>query len=102
MFISETKRKNGFVGSVCKKLGWKERWYVVDPIGKSAGLLLGWFEDVTIHQIFSSRFSLEVEFETVDTKGKMWAVFIYASNKEKDHMDQWNDLWSKKGQWGSR
>lgn len=96
MFISGKKRKKGFVGSVCKKKGWKGRWFVVDLIGKSDGLLLGWTEEVTIHQIISSMFSLEVEFETIDTKGKMWEVFVYANNKEKDRMDQWHELWSKK------
>lgn len=102
VFISEKKKKKGFVGSVCKKMGWKDRWFVLDPIGRSAGLLLGWTEEVNTHQIISSRFSLEVEFETIDKKGKMWEVFVSASNKEKDRMDQWHELWSKKGQWGSK
>lgn len=92
VFISEIKRKKGFVGSVYKKLGFKNRWYVENPIGKSAGLLLGWSKDVTIHQIISSGFSIEVELEPADTKGKIWAVFVYTSNKEKEHLDQWHEL----------
>lgn len=53
IFLSETKRKRGFVGSICKQLGWKDRWYAVDPVGKSGGLLVGWSEEVKIHQIVS-------------------------------------------------
>lgn len=40
MFIYETKRKKGFVGTVGKKMGWRDRWFVVDPIGKSGGRIL--------------------------------------------------------------
>lgn len=62
---------------------------MVDPREKSGGLLLGWSDDGTIYQIHTSQFSIEVELETSEfivhslTNGKMWAVFIYASNKEK-------------------
>lgn len=41
VFLCETKRRKGFVGSVCRKLGWGDRWYEVDPEGRSGGLLLG-------------------------------------------------------------
>lgn len=40
MFISETKRKKGFVGTVGKKMGWGDRWFVVDSIGKSGERML--------------------------------------------------------------
>lgn len=102
VFLSETKRKQGFVGSVCKKLGWKDRWYAVDPIGRSASLMVGWSVDVTVHQVISSRFSIEMEVETADTNGKLWVIFVYASNKERERIDQWNELWLKKNTWGTR
>lgn len=71
IFVSETKRKQGFVGTVCKKLGWGDRWMVVNPVGRSGGLLLGWADGVTIHQVRTSSFCMEVEFETRETNGKM-------------------------------
>lgn len=48
IFLCETKRKRGFVGTVCENLGWGDRWEAVNPIGKSGGLLLGWGNDVIV------------------------------------------------------
>lgn len=96
MFVSETKRKKGFVGTVCKKLGWGDRWFVVDPIGRSGRLLLGWNDEVLVYQIRSSAFSLEVELETSETNGKMWTILVYASNKERVRAEQWEELWTKR------
>ena len=87
--------------SVCKKLGWGDRWFTVEPKGKSGGLLLGWEREVSVHQIINTKFSIEVEFETVDIRGKTWAVFVYASNKEGVRKEQWKELLSRKGSWGS-
>lgn len=86
--MCETKRKKGFVGTVCKKLRWNDRWAVVDPIGKSGGLLLSWSEEVIVYQIRSSNFYIDVEFETLETNGRMWATFVYTSNKEKGRAEQ--------------
>lgn len=94
------KRKYGFVNTVCKKLGWGDRWYWVDLIRKSGGLLLGWGSDVTIHQIRSTNFSSEVGVEALGSEGKMWAIFVYACNKEKTRMDQWQELLDRKRDWG--
>lgn len=63
MFICETKRKKYFVGTACKKIGWDDRWIIVDSIGKSGGLLLCWGKDISIYQIITTSFSIEVEFE---------------------------------------
>lgn len=57
--------------TICKNLGWEERWFVVNPIGRSGGLLLGWDRNVTIYQIRNTTFSIEVEFETTNSRGKM-------------------------------
>lgn len=83
IFICETKRTKGFVGTVCKNLGWGDRWFAVDPLGRSGGLLLGWDKEVTIFQIREISFSLEIDFETSQLESRMWAVFIYASNDER-------------------
>lgn len=88
MFICETKRKRGFVSTVCKNLGWGDRWEVVNPIGNSDGLLFGWGKDITIHQIIITDFSMEVELESPETEGRVWAVFLYTSNKENVRKEQ--------------
>lgn len=53
---------------------------------------MGWDKDVTVHQIVNTSFSIEVEFETSDSGGKMWAIFVYLSNKEKQRKEQWGEL----------
>lgn len=45
-------------------------------------MLEGWGNDVTVHQILGNLYSVEV------TKGKIWAIFIYASIKEKLRSEQ--------------
>lgn len=102
IFLCETKRKHGFVGTVCKKIGWDDRWYAVEPRGRSGGLLLEWNSEVIIYQIISSSFCIEVEFETPHSKGKVWGVFVYASHVESVRAEQWQELWDKKGRWGNR
>lgn len=86
---------------MCKKIGWGDRWFAVDPFGKSEGLLLGWGMDVTIHQIRSTNFSIEVDFEIPGSVARMWAVFVYASNKNSVRLAQWQELTERKKDWGS-
>lgn len=57
---------------------------------------------MTVYQIVSSEFSIEVDFETMETQGIIWAIFVYANNKEKVRAEQWQELWTKSGQWGSK
>lgn len=45
--------------------------FVVDPDGRISGLLLGWDKGVTIFQIRNTLFSIEIEFETSDSGGKI-------------------------------
>lgn len=49
IFLCETKWRRGFVGTVCKNVDWKDRWFVVELDGRSGGLLLGWDKDVIVH-----------------------------------------------------
>lgn len=69
-----------------------DRWSVMDPVGMSVGLLLSWTKEVNVYQIKSLTFSLEIEFEMPETNGRIWAVFVYASNKEKVRTEQWEEL----------
>lgn len=50
----------------------------------------------------NTTFGIEVEFETADSRGKLWGVFVYASNKDGIRKDQWMELLQRNAQWGSR
>lgn len=101
-FICETKRRREFVSKVCSQLGWEDRWFSVDPMGKSGGLLVGWGNGVTIYQIQHTSFSFEIEFEAAGSNGKMWAGFLYASIKDKERHDHWQHLLLGSRNWGDR
>lgn len=73
---------------------------VVNPMGRSGRLLLGWADGVVIHQVRKLSFCMEVEFETRKTKGNMWAIFVYASNKGTERAEQWEELCRRKRDWG--
>lgn len=62
-------------------------WYAVEPNGRSGGLLLGWGFGVTIHQIMHTTYTIEVEFASSETIGKVWAFFVYASIRDRDRKE---------------
>lgn len=76
MFICKTRRQKCFIGTVCRKLGWGERWHAIQLVRKSGELLLGLGNEFTIHHIQSTSYRIEVEFETADTKGEC-GLFCY-------------------------
>lgn len=82
-FISETKQKRGFVNTVCKRLNCGNRWEVVDPVGKSRGLLVCWREGVNICQRLKSDFCFEMEVEGERFKERCWVIFVYISTDVK-------------------
>lgn len=74
------------MGTACKKIGWDDRWIIVDSIGKSGGLLLCWGKDVSIFQIITTSFSIKVEFEAPESRGKMWVVFFIPLIRKESEM----------------
>lgn len=55
------------MSNMCKKIEWGDRWKAIGPTGRSGGLLVGWETDITIHQIISIEYSIEVELESAET-----------------------------------
>lgn len=80
-------------------MGWGERWHAIQLVRKSGELLPGLGSEVTIHHIQSTSYCIEVEFETVGTKGRIWAIFLYGSIKERTRTEQWQELWTRKRKW---
>lgn len=60
VFICETKKAKGFMGTVCRKLNFGERWTVRDPVGKKGGMLVAWRENVQVQVISSTKFCMEL------------------------------------------
>lgn len=67
---------------------------------RSGGLLLGWGENITIHNIQENAFCVEVEFEGAETNGKMRAIFVYVSTRDRTRSEQWQELIRRSQQWG--
>lgn len=38
IFLCKTKQSRGYVGSVCKKLKFGNRWETSDPVGRKGGV----------------------------------------------------------------
>lgn len=54
-----------------------------------------WGNEVIRHWILDNSFCMEVEFELVETKVRMWATFVYAGIKDRTRAEQWQDLLMK-------
>lgn len=72
-----------------------------EPIGLSGGLLLCSSEHTTVHQIVNN-FGFEVEFETPDSGGKCWGIFVYIRPIFQVRQDQWSYLQDNKANWGDK
>lgn len=99
VFLCETKKKNAFVRTVCKNLKFQSRWVAVEPEGQSGGLLLCWSKDTIVYHIVTSSFGIEVEFETQESKGKCWGVFLHISSSNEIEASQWEYLLDQKRKW---
>lgn len=90
------------MGIVCKNLGWGDRWLAMNPNERSEGLLMRWDRNVTIYEIKHNSFSIKVDFESANSKGRLWGIFVYASNKERVREGQQEELLARRDNQGSR
>lgn len=78
-FFCETKNKNAFVQTVCRKLKRITSWKTVEPRGFCGGLLLGWSDKVVVKQVVSADFCFEVEFKAPSIPQSCWGIFVHAN-----------------------
>lgn len=74
----------------------------MNHMGLSGRMLVGWNKDVTVHQIQHTDISIEIEFELLESGGRIWAIFVYASTNDRVRVEQWKELQDRKIQWGNR
>lgn len=96
VLLVKQNRKKMFVSTVCKKLGVKERWNVINPSERRGGLLVFWGETIQVHQIIKLDFCMELEIEGEGFEGKCWLIFIYASTYLCTMKMQWDVLLEKR------
>lgn len=82
VFLYETKKKKGFVQSVCKKLKYQSRSLVVDPSGLSGGLLLCWSNKIVVKQILANNFVLNWNLK-IQTHAGLVGEFLFILIKIK-------------------
>lgn len=75
-----------------KKTFCVDRWQVVDPIGRSGGLLLFWSQNIQIVQIITSSFCIDIEYQSLETEGRWWGVFVYNCVNDRERQDQWAEF----------
>lgn len=64
IFVCENKQTKGFIGTVCKKLRFGNRWEVREPRGKKGGLLILWKDTVRLTRRWSSEFCIGLQIES--------------------------------------
>lgn len=79
LFVSEIKQTKGFIGTMCKKLRFVDRWTVSEPVGRKGGLMLAWNENVQVRVIRCTNFCIEAQVSAENGKEQFWATFLYAS-----------------------
>ncbi|CAA0841644.1 Unknown protein, partial [Striga hermonthica] len=99
IFLSETKKPNAFVKTICKKLGFEDRFSLVDPQGQGGGLLLLWEPSVSILHIQSTSFYIAIHFQLANSEPQ-WGIFVYLSTNKSVRISQWADLEAAKTGWG--
>ncbi|CAA0805858.1 Unknown protein, partial [Striga hermonthica] len=72
------------------------------PVDLKGGLFLCWSDNVSIVDIISSCFGLEVCFMLPNNPNKFWAVFVYASNCGKERDAQWQAIKRHSMLWGDK
>lgn len=88
-FLCETKKKRSFVQTVCRKLKYRIRNIIVDPVGLSGGLLVCWFAGILIKQIVTNSICIEDEYEDLSIVHNCWAIFVYANPDKHLLREQW-------------
>lgn len=96
ILLCETKQSTSFLGTVCKKLKYENRWEVNEPIGKKGGMLVAWNKSVKVKEIRKTTFSLEVCVEQDSEVEDFWIVFVHASTDTRERQMQWTELEERK------
>ncbi|CAA0834064.1 Unknown protein, partial [Striga hermonthica] len=91
-----------FTDTVCKKLGFAERNFTVEPVGLSGGLLLLWCKEVVVVQVININFILQVEYKMATSETSEWLILVYASTDYQRRKMQWLELEGSKHLWGSK
>ncbi|GER55621.1 non-LTR retroelement reverse transcriptase-like protein [Striga asiatica] len=101
VFLSETKKPMKFAKTVCRKLGYQDRWHLESPNGTRGGLLLLWDNLIEIKQIVGNEFFLQVELKGVGISDWGWFIFAYLITDRRERRRQWEFLEDSKGKWGN-
>lgn len=75
---------------------------MVEPRGRSGGMLIFWEEHVKMHQLIRTYFCIEAEIEGTELEGRFWAIFIYASTDIILMKEQWEISKEEREKLGSK
>lgn len=62
IFLSETKKQEGFIHHICKRLKF-QHFYIVKPIGIGGGLALLWMKEVSISVYSATDDFIDIKYE---------------------------------------
>lgn len=88
IFLCETKQSRGFIGTVCKKLKFGNKWVASVLVSQKGGELVALKEHVNILGFWQNEFRMELQVETDDGKETFWVVFVHPSIDSKERQEQ--------------
>lgn len=59
IFLCETKQYKGFIGTVCKRLKFGNKWEVRKPLGRKGDMMVAWISKVEVKNLELRIFSLK-------------------------------------------
>ncbi|CAA0830826.1 Unknown protein, partial [Striga hermonthica] len=87
--------------TMCKNLRLHDNWFYVKPEGRKGGLFLTWSDNISLIEVNSLGFCLEVCFSFKGFSDIFWGVFVYASTDNVVRARQWEVLVRHSLTWGS-
>ena len=88
IFLCETKNKKLFTEKLQKKLRFDDG-VVVESMNKSGGMTIIWKNEVTVLDVLTTAFTMEVHIMDTETNVDWWFIGLYASTDDQIRRSQW-------------
>ena len=95
VFLCETKNRLQFMERIRKQLRF-EKCEVVESMNKAGGMMVMWNYEVTVVEIKTTAFTMEIHIMDTDKNVDWWFIGIYASTDDQIRRNQWEVLQRRK------
>ncbi|XP_071933724.1 uncharacterized protein [Coffea arabica] len=101
VFQCETKNRLQFMERIRRQLRF-EQCEVVESMNKAGGMMVMWNYEVTVVEIKTTAFTMELHIMDTDKNEDWWFIGIYASIDDQIRRKQWEAVQRRNVLWGPR